>query len=180
MKKLRRIRRIGDPSKETKPKSEASKRSKKKYLQSEKGKAASKRNRKKWRESHKEQRREYAKEYREKNREKYKEYNRKWAREHYQSLQQYPHLSKTGIIGAIGELQVCSDLLIKGYEVFRSVSPHCTCDLVACKDGKCYRIEVKTGVQYETGRIDYPKIDYKKADIGAIALKDQIIYVPAL
>jgi len=36
-------------------------------------------------------------------------------------------------------------LLRQGYEVFRSVSPHCSCDLLAYKAGKTVRVEVRVG-----------------------------------
>lgn len=36
-------------------------------------------------------------------------------------------------------------LLRQGYEVFRSVSPNCTCDLIACRDGETLRVEVRVG-----------------------------------
>lgn len=50
----------------------------------------------------------------------------------------------TGTTGAISELVICCDLLRRGYEVFRSVSPSCSCDLAVLKDGKLLRIEVKS------------------------------------
>jgi hypothetical protein len=50
--------------------------------------------------------------------------------------------------GAIAELVVCADLLKRGFEVFRAVSPACSCDLVALRDGQLQRIEVKTGFDY--------------------------------
>jgi predicted HTH transcriptional regulator len=34
--------------------------------------------------------------------------------------------------------------MAKGYYVFRGESPHAPFDLVAYKEGKCYRVEVKT------------------------------------
>jgi hypothetical protein len=54
-----------------------------------------------------------------------------------------PYMS-TGNTGAISELVVCTDLLQKGYDVFRALSPSSACDLVALKNGQCYRVEVKT------------------------------------
>jgi hypothetical protein len=50
-------------------------------------------------------------------------------------------------IGAISELAVCADLLSKGYDVFRSVSPGAQCDLIAQKDGNLIRVEVKTNAR---------------------------------
>jgi hypothetical protein len=48
-------------------------------------------------------------------------------------------------VGALGELLVAADLLIRGYEVFRAISPSCSCDLAILKDGKLLRVEVRTG-----------------------------------
>lgn len=45
--------------------------------------------------------------------------------------------------GAAAEMLACCDLLQKGYEVYRSVNGGAPCDLVALKDGKFQRVEVK-------------------------------------
>jgi hypothetical protein len=44
--------------------------------------------------------------------------------------------------GAAGELRICADLLLRGYEVYRNVSS-AGVDVVAYKNGKFYRVEVK-------------------------------------
>lgn len=49
-----------------------------------------------------------------------------------------------GTVGAISELIVCSDLMKKGYTVFRAVSQCSFCDIVAIKDSKVIKVEVKT------------------------------------
>lgn len=54
-----------------------------------------------------------------------------------------------GKVGAIAELVVCADLIRRGFEVFRSVSQDCSCDLIVLKDGQAQRVEVKTAVQRE-------------------------------
>jgi PD-(D/E)XK endonuclease len=46
--------------------------------------------------------------------------------------------------GAASELRACASLLEAGYHVFRSLSPACPFDLVAQKDGKFLRVEVKS------------------------------------
>lgn len=46
-------------------------------------------------------------------------------------------------VGAVCELQVCADLLKAGFDVFRSVSPHAKCDLIALYGGKVFRVEVR-------------------------------------
>jgi PD-(D/E)XK endonuclease len=56
-----------------------------------------------------------------------------------------------GTAGALAELVVAIDLLQRGYDVFRSVSPSCSCDLVAQKDGVLTTIEVRTGLKFEKG-----------------------------
>lgn len=56
-----------------------------------------------------------------------------------------------GNMGALSELLVCADLLKRGYEVFRAVSPSCSCDLIALKNKVCMRVEVRTGYQTPRG-----------------------------
>jgi len=88
-----------------------------------------------------------------------------------------------GTKGAIGELRVATDLLDKGYEVFRSVSPSAPCDLITLKDGEMLRIEVRTAHSYSsTGKITFPKkaSDAGKQDHYAAVLPDQIVYMPSL
>lgn len=85
-------------------------------------------------------------------------------------------------VGAIAELAVSADLLKKGYAVFRSVSPSCSCDLIAMKGKKVLRVEVKSGYQNKDGRIQCAKPKQVNYDILAIVLhqKDTIIYKPTL
>jgi len=66
----------------------------------------------------------------------------------------------TGSTGAFGELIVCSDLMLDGYEVFRAESPSTSCDLIAMKNGICFRVEVKTSSSgLFTGDYDESKYD---------------------
>jgi len=80
-----------------------------------------------------------------------------------------------GTLGAIGEYIACVDLLRKGYEVFRSVSPTCSCDLVILKDGKLETVEVRVGAKYYSGCLRYSQTKIR-ADLLAIVLHDEIIY----
>lgn len=57
-------------------------------------------------------------------------------------------------IGAISELLVSADLLFKGYEVHRALSPDAGCDIVATKKAEVRRIEVRTG-KYVDGHIEF-------------------------
>src|SRR5262249_23930273 len=43
---------------------------------------------------------------------------------------------------------VCADLLSKGFDVYRSVSPNSCCDVIACAAGRLLRIEVKSSPTY--------------------------------
>lgn len=85
-------------------------------------------------------------------------------------------------VGAIGELLVCTDLLRRGYEVFRSVSPNCSCDLAVLKNGTLLRIEVRTGHRAANGKIYWPikKSDQEKSDHFAVVTDGEIEYHPDL
>ena len=84
----------------------------------------------------------------------------------------------SGTQGALSELRVCADLLQKGYSVFRSVSPSCSCDLAILKDGKLLMVEVKTGSRHKDGRVFHPQVrETNHFDVLAVALHDgEIIY----
>lgn len=81
-------------------------------------------------------------------------------------------------VGTRAELLVCCDLLVKGYEVFRNVSPHGTCDLVALKSDNIFRIEVKSGNVRSSGRISHAPAYYKgHFEVLAVVLPDgKILY----
>lgn len=67
-----------------------------------------------------------------------------------------------GTVGAISELLVSVDLMNRGFNIFRSLSPHAPCDLVATRGEGTFRIEVKTGIINEEGRIEQPTFRAKK------------------
>lgn len=94
------------------------------------------------------------------------------------------HGLTTGSLGAVAELRVSADLLLKGYAIFRSLSQSCTCDLVLLMRDKLFRIEVTTGNVSKCGnKIYHPKgkKNSEKYDILAIVLKNgEIFYEPAL
>lgn len=72
-------------------------------------------------------------------------------------------------IGALSELHVVNDLLIRGFYVFRAVSPSCVCDLVAVhKSGECFRVEVKTGTTDASGKIRHSVAMHNNFDWMAI------------
>lgn len=87
----------------------------------------------------------------------------------------------TGTVGAISDLIVCADLLKKGYEVFRSVSQSCSCDLAILKNGHLLRVEVKTGYSTARGKRFTNKPSHpEKFDILAVAYHDGVKYEPDL
>jgi hypothetical protein len=88
----------------------------------------------------------------------------------------------SGTTGAISELLVSSDLLRRGYAVFRALSPSCSCDLAILKGGRLFRVEVRTAYRHQkTRRLFYPKVDPEKSDIAALVVGGtEIIYIPEL
>ena len=101
---------------------------------------------------------------------------------HYQEkVPLYPGLSPSST-GALGELRVSIDLMRRGYEVFRALSPSSPCDLIAMKDGKVLRIEVRTARRDGKGNPYFPRKirDQGRQDHFALALQDEIVYTPEL
>lgn len=90
----------------------------------------------------------------------------------------------TGTSGAISELIAGADLLRRGYDVFRALSPACSCDLIAQRGGELLRIEVRTGRRLAAGGLDYSKnaTDAGRFDHYCIVVDagKEIVYVPAL
>jgi hypothetical protein len=99
-------------------------------------------------------------------------------RKSYGKRQQFDTYVPCGTIGALGELLVAADLLRRGYEVFRSVSPNCSADIVIHRDGKNRRVEVRTGFVQNSGKIIANRVH--QADILAIVLVDRVVYEPKL
>jgi len=85
-----------------------------------------------------------------------------------------------GTVGAITEMRVASYFMQKGYNVFRSLSPSCFCDLIAIKDKEILKIEARTAYLSEHGTLSFPKKTKGNIDIFGlyIANKDEIRIVP--
>ena len=94
--------------------------------------------------------------------------------------EQNPHsMLPSATVGAIHELVVAVDLLRRGYNVFRALSPACPCDLAVLQNGKLVRVEVTTGHRSPQGTIRYPPKNEKKFDVLAIVSFDgTILYEP--
>jgi hypothetical protein len=85
----------------------------------------------------------------------------------------------TGTAGALSELIVSADLLARGYEVFRALSPSCSCDLIIFRDGRQHRVEVRTGSLTLSGSRSFPfsERDKGRSDIAAVVYcRHEIIY----
>lgn len=88
----------------------------------------------------------------------------------------------TGTVGALAEMAVAVDLLERGYEVFRSVSPAATCDLVVLLGTRSLRVEVRTAyLRGETDlHINIPQKDAGRQDLYGFVVHTsprQISYV---
>ena len=82
-------------------------------------------------------------------------------------------------VGAIQEYRVSIDLLKKGFEVYKSVSPSASCDLLCLKNNEIFTVEVKTCYETKNGQLWYPKKRIK-AQYLALVLLEKIIYKPKL
>ena len=88
----------------------------------------------------------------------------------------------TGTVGTISEILVATDLLKRGYDVFRAMSPAATCDLAILRNKQLLKVEVKTGKR-GTNRVYYPAPRGDKAlryDILAVVVDTDILYLPEL
>jgi len=99
-------------------------------------------------------------------------------RRYYGTEAAYPGRS-TATVGAIGELRVCVDLMGRGFDVFKAVSPSCPCDLAVLCNGELAQFEVRTGYRsHVTGKSWSHAPKDCKADVFAIVYKDGIEYRP--
>jgi hypothetical protein len=80
--------------------------------------------------------------------------------------------------GALTELIVCADLISKGYDVFRAVSPACPCDLVAAKKNVLIRVEVRSVTKTPNNKIhpNFGHTDIGRSDIVCFYLDGEIMY----
>lgn len=70
----------------------------------------------------------------------------------------------TSSSGAAAELLVCADLIDRGFEVFRNLSPNGAVDLLAILDRRIYRIQVKRGANAIGPSLDYDAIAIVRGD----------------
>ena len=81
--------------------------------------------------------------------------------------------------GAANISLVSSDLIRRGYPLFRSALPHAGCDLVILDDdGRAVRIDVQSGYRRSDGTFSPPAGAMDgRADIFALVCKGEIEYV---
>jgi hypothetical protein len=87
----------------------------------------------------------------------------------------------TGNLGALSELIASADLLRQGYEVFRAVSPSCSSDLVAIKDGKRLTIEVRTARLSTKGVLYFSRENFRSDHYALVeVVTSTVTYEPPL
>lgn len=87
----------------------------------------------------------------------------------------------TGTVGEIGELKVAIDLLSKGFEVFKALSPSASCDIAILKDKTILKtIEVRTANNSLLRNLEsYKKRQVKAEILAAVDYQSgRIIYYP--
>lgn len=84
-------------------------------------------------------------------------------------------------LGTLREMLVAIDLMRRGFDVFKAMSPNSPCDLVALRgDSPALRIEVKTAVQSPvTGKVAVPRPRHN-CDLLGLVVGDAIHYADAL
>lgn len=98
----------------------------------------------------------------------------------YRAYSDRRFVASPGTTGAIAELYVSGDLMEKGFEVYRALSPSSSCDILALKDGISYRFEVRTG-RYLKERLTYHPYKIKAENLAVITFSDnKIHYIPEL
>jgi len=74
-----------------------------------------------------------------------------------------------GTVGSISELEVSTYLLKNKFNVFRALSPHCYCDVIAERNGNLYQIEIRTGYRGKNNRLTFEQTLRKTANLYAVA-----------
>lgn len=79
--------------------------------------------------------------------------------------------------GTLAELAVASDLLLRGFTVFRNMAPNGPCDLIVLRDDKLLRVEVTSGTwNRNKTKFFYPPHRNHRYDVLAVWLKDGSIH----
>lgn len=95
---------------------------------------------------------------------------------------------RAGASGAIAELVAAADLMRRGYEVFRALSPICPCDLLAYRKKEparqtTLRVEVRSSQVTKHGMLNFrlKPSDQGSFDVLALVVEDDgVYYLPQL
>jgi hypothetical protein len=88
--------------------------------------------------------------------------------------------AKGANLGAESELFVSADLLHKGFEVYRNVSPWGSSDLVIKLGSLLFTIEVRTGYLKKTGEPTTSKERMKSGILAIVVNGSRVVYKPEL
>lgn len=81
----------------------------------------------------------------------------------------------SGSIGALTELYVAFDLMTKGYEVYRALSPSSYSDLIAIKNGQIQQLEVRSGT-YKKDKLTYITKKIEGKLLAVVTMSDRKIH----
>lgn len=99
-----------------------------------------------------------------------------------ENSQRYAEKVPPASVGAISELTVASDLMIKGYSVFRALSSSAPCDLICFRADTpsiVLKIEVRSAKLNKSGAMQYGPPIPGRYDHLALCLPDgKIVYIP--
>jgi hypothetical protein len=96
----------------------------------------------------------------------------------YPTLPRWQAPLNTTTKAAVGEMTVAADLMCRGFFVYRCLSQTGPFDLLAYKDGKMLRVEVRCGVVDKRGQARCAMPIPGRYDVLAVVLRDSIVYTP--
>jgi len=71
-------------------------------------------------------------------------------------------------MGAFGELLIAADLIRKGFNVYRALSPSSPSDLIIQRNGKLITVECRTGYRTKNGEIKASKQRFRSEILAVI------------
>lgn len=81
------------------------------------------------------------------------------------------------VTGTVAELLVAGELMRKGYDVYRALSPHAPCDLVATMGEVTMRVEVRTVTERADGTLGVAIRPVDQCDMYAFVCGDRIEFL---
>lgn len=96
-----------------------------------------------------------------------------------QTLFQWGKQLAPAVSGTVGELIVATDLMKRGYHVFRAMAWTCPCDLIAMdvESNRLLRVECKAGrVTRVSKKLKFVKPEQGRYDVLAVIAQDHSVY----